>query len=222
MAKALMVYGGWGGHEPKETTAIFAEFLRGQGFDVDVRDTLDAYLDAELMGSVDLIVQCWTMGQITKEQFEGLSKAVENGAGLAGWHGGLCDAFRASIDYHRLSGGQFLAHPGGLIEYDVHVTNWDDPIMAGIENFRTCPTEQYYMMTDPANLVLATTPLSPNCGWAAGAVMPQVWKRQHGKGRVFFSALGHVAKDFTDMPQARTIMERGLLWATRQKGCCCG
>jgi len=45
-----------------------------------------------------------------------------------------------------------------------------------------------------------------------GAVMPAVWTRPWGKGRVFACSLGHVAADF-DVPAAREIVRRGLLWA---------
>jgi type 1 glutamine amidotransferase len=212
--QALVVWGGWDGHQPKPCVDRFIPFLQQNGFAVAVHDKLDVYADAAVMGRLDLIVQCWTMGQLSKEQWGGLSAAVNGGCGLAGWHGGLCDSFRGHTDYLAMTGGQFLAHPGGIIDYEVHIDSWDDPIVAGIKDFRM-KSEQYYMATDPGNLVLASTTFDGvHDALRKGVVMPTVWKRRWGKGRVFYSALGHVAADF-DVPEARTIMERGLLWAAR-------
>ncbi len=214
MRRALVVHGGWDGHEPLASTTIFADWLATQDFEVVRSDTLDSYADAALMGSVDLIVQCVTMSKISKEQWQGLNAAVSAGVGLAGWHGGLCDSFREHTEYQFMTGGQWVAHPGGIIDYRVDVTAWDDPITAGITGFHM-QSEQYYMHTDPGNRVLATTTFTgEHAPLAAGTVMPQVWKRRWGKGKVFYSALGHVAKDF-NVPEARTIMQRGLLWAAR-------
>ncbi len=214
MRRALVVHGGWDGHEPLASTTIFADWLATQDFEVVRSASLDSYADAALMGSIDLIVQCVTMSKISKEQWQGLNTAVSAGVGLAGWHGGLCDSFREHTEYQFMTGGQWVAHPGGIVDYRVDITAWDDPITAGITSFHM-QSEQYYMHTDPGNRVLATTTFTgEHAPLVAGTVMPQVWKRRWGKGKVFYSALGHVAKDF-NVPEARTIMQRGLLWAAR-------
>jgi type 1 glutamine amidotransferase len=210
----LVVWGGWEGHEPKQCVDIFAPYLRGQGYDVEISDTLDSYLDQEKMHALDLIVQVWTMGTITREQENGLLEAIKSGVGFAGWHGGAGDSFRNNTEYQFMVGGQWVAHPGGVIDYKVNITKPDDPIMAGLQDFEM-NSEQYYMHTDPSNEVLATTTFSGEyTPWIEGTVMPVVWKRMWGQGRVFFSSVGHVAKDF-DVPEARTIVERGMLWASR-------
>ena len=214
MKKALLVYGGWDGHEPKQCAEIFAPWLRTQGYEVEVRDTLDAYLDRAKMQALDLIVPVWTMGQITKEQREGLLNAVASGVGIAGWHGGMGDSFRVETEYQFMVGGQWVAHPGNIIEYTVNITQPRDPIVAGLKDF-TMKSEQYYMHTDPSNEVLATTTFGgEHCEWIKGCVMPVVWKRRWGKGRVFYTSLGHVSKDF-DVPEARTLAQRGMLWASK-------
>ena len=212
--KVLMVWGGWDGHEPKQCVDRFAPFLRGQGYDVTISDTLDAYLDKEFLASLSLIVPVWTMGEISGDQFAGLRDAVASGVGLAGWHGGMCDSFRSNTEYQFLTGGQWVAHPGNIIRYTVNITAKDDPITAGLQDFEM-ESEQYYMHTDPSNRVLATTTFDGAVHpWIAGTVMPVVWTRSWDKGRVFFSSLGHVARDFDGL-EARTILERGLLWASR-------
>ncbi len=214
MKSALFVWGGWDGHEPKQCVDIFAPFLREQGYDVEISDTLDVYLDEEKMSSLDLIVQVWTMDTITPEQETGLLAAVKRGVGFAGWHGGIGDSFRNNTEYQFMVGGQWVAHPGGVIDYTVNIVKPDDPIVAGIEDFEM-HSEQYYMHVDPSNEVLATTTFDgQRLPWIEGCIMPVVWKRMWGQGRVFFSSVGHVAKDF-DVPQAREIVRRGLLWASK-------
>ncbi len=210
--KALVVWGGWDGHEPKQCVDIFAPWLRGEGFDVTVSDSLDAYLDASLMSSLSLIVPVWTMGPIKREQEQALLATVERGCGIAGWHGGMGDSFRQNTDYQYMVGGQWVAHPGGIVDYRVKITKPSDPVVAGLSDF-AMHSEQYYMHVDPSNDVLATTTFGgENHPWIKGTVMPVAWKRTYGKGRVFYTSLGHVAKDF-DVPQARTIVQRGMLWA---------
>ena len=214
MKSALFVCGGWEGHEPEKCARIFAPFLEDNGYEVEISKTLDSYLDEEKMRALDLIVPIWTMGSITKEQEKGLMGAVEAGVGLAGWHGGMADSFRESINYQFMVGGQWVAHPGNIIDYTVNITNHEDPITAGLEDFRM-HSEQYYMHVDPANEVLATTTFSgEHTPWIEGNVIPVVWKRQWGQGRVFYSSLGHVAKDF-DVPEAKELVQRGMLWASR-------
>jgi len=212
--KALMVWGGWDGHEPKQCVERLAPALQDEGFEVDVSDTLDSFLDANRMSHLDLVVPCWTMGVISPEQCAGLSHAIHAGVGLAGWHGGMCDAFRENTDYQFMTGGQFVAHPGGIIDYTVTIVKPDDPVVAGLRDF-AMRSEQYYMHVDPSNDVLATTAISGiDAPWTKGCVMPVVWKRTYGAGRVFYSALGHGAADF-DVPECFEIIRRGMLWATR-------
>ena len=213
--KALFVYGGWEGHEPPKCRDIFVPWLRKEGFEVVTSETLDPYTDAKLMGSLDLIVQIWTMGTIGKEQLKGLLEAVnKTGVGLAGWHGGLGDAFRQETEYQYMVGGQWVSHPGGIIDYDVHIIDHEDPITRGLSDFHL-KTEQYYMHVDPVNEVLATTTFSGvPFPWIEGVVMPVVWKKTYGKGRVFYSSLGHRAAEFEN-PNMATILRRGVNWAAR-------
>lgn len=212
--KALMVWGGWEGHEPEKCANVFAPLLRESGFDVEVSSTLDSFLDSGKLSQLNLIVPVWTMGTITNEQLNGLISAVKSGVGLGGWHGGMGDSFRNATEYQFMVGGQWVAHPGNIIDYEVNITNHDDPITAGISDFKM-HSEQYYMHVDPSNEVLATTTFSGiEAPWIKGAVMPVAWKRMWGAGRVFYCSLGHVATDF-DVPEAREIIRRGLLWAAR-------
>lgn len=214
MKRALMVWGGWDGHEPKQCVDIFAPFLQDNGFEVRIADTLDVYLESDYLQSLSLIVPVWTMGTITPEQEAGLLAAIRGGVGVGGWHGGMGDSFRQNTEYQFMVGGQWVVHPGGIVDYVVNIINHDDPITAGLADF-AMRSEQYYMHVDPGNEVLATTTFDgTHCEWVKGTVMPVTWKRRYGAGRVFYSSAGHVAADF-EVPEARTLVQRGLLWAAR-------
>jgi len=214
MKSAMFVWGGWDGHEPKLCVDIFAPLLEENGFHVEISDTLDSYLNPEKLMTLDLIVPVWTMGTITEAQERGLLEAVRSGVGIAGWHGGMADSFRNNTEYQFMVGGQWVAHPGGVIDYEVNIIDHEDQITAGLDDFRM-HSEQYYMHVDPSNQVLATTTFTgDHAYWIDGVVMPVVWKRRYGQGRVFYASLGHVAKDF-DVPEAREIVKRGMIWASR-------
>ncbi len=214
MKSALFVWGGWPGHEPKQCVDIFAPLLREAGYAVEISDTLDVYLDEAKMRALSLVVPVWTMSTITKEQEKGLLSAIRSGVGIAGWHGGMCDSFRNNVEYQFMTGGQWVSHPDGITDYVVNIVGHDDPITAGLQDF-AMHSEQYYMHVDPANEVLATTTFhSPNYPWIEGVVMPVTWKKVWGQGRVFYTSLGHVAKDF-DVAEAREMVRRGMLWASR-------
>ena len=211
---ALMVWGGWPGHEPKQCVDIFAPWLESQGYTVEVSDTLDAYLDTGKLGKLSLIIPVWTQGTITREQEKGLLDAVKSGVGIAGWHGGMGDAFRDNVEYQFMVGGQWVAHPGNIIDYTVNIVDHRDPVTAGLSDF-SMYSEQYYMHVDPHVKVLATTTFTgEHAPWIEGATVPVAWKKMYGKGRVFYTSLGHVAADF-DVPEAKTIIQRGMLWASR-------
>ena len=207
--KALIVQGGWQGHEPKPVSEIFAKALRENKFDVEVSDTLDAFKDEAKMTALDLTIPIWTMGRIEGAQLKPLLQAVKNGTGIGGVHGGMCDAFRNETDYQFMCGGQWVAHPGGDgVTYRVHITDVPNPITRGVKNFMVT-SEQYYMHVDPAITVLATT----NFG---DVVMPVVWTKTYGKGRVFYCSVGHVAKDVL-LPVVLTMCTRGFIWAAEGK-----
>ena len=213
MREALIVWGGWQGHEPEQCAAIVAGMLRDEGFKVHLETSTQAFASPQLH-TMSLIVPIYTMSKIEKDEVANLSRAVREGTGLAGFHGGMGDAFREAVEYQFMCGGQWVAHPGNIIDYRVTITRPDDPVMQGIQDF-DYRSEQYYMHVDPSNEVLATTTFSgEHAPWIEGVVMPAVWKRRHGQGRVFYSSLGHVAKEF-DVPEMRSILRRGMLWAAR-------
>ncbi|MBD8063878.1 ThuA domain-containing protein [Devosia sp. PTR5] len=215
MRSALIVYGGWEGHDPEECAAIYRRWLHEDGFSVRMATETSAFADPSIH-ELSLIVPIFTMSKIAKEEVENLTAAVRGGVGLAGHHGGMSDAFREAVDYQFMVGGQWVAHPGNIIDYTVDVAKPDDPIMAGIKSF-PYTSEQYYMHVDPAIEVLATTTFTgEHAPWIEGVVMPVVWKHRYGQGRVFHNTLGHRAKEFENSNMA-TIMRRGINWAAREE-----
>lgn len=214
--KVLMIYGGWPGHEPLKYAAFLKPWFEKEGATVEAHDSLSVYEDQDLMDTIDLVVQIFTMSQITGEQEKGLLNAIKNGTGMAGWHGGMCDAFRQNTNYQYMTGGQWVAHPGGSIEYEVNFLNIDDPLISGLSNFKVT-SEQYYMHVDPNVKVLATTKFSGDHDpWIEGCTMPVVWKKYYGNGRIFYTSLGH-SLDVYDNEQAFTLLSRGFQWAAGSK-----
>ncbi|WP_103338503.1 ThuA domain-containing protein [Amycolatopsis sp. CA-126428] len=214
-ARALVVRGGWEGHQPTETTDLFVPFLEANGFDVELHDTLEVYTDQALLANTALIVQCWSTGELSRPQLEGLLTAVAAGTGFAGWHGGVVGTFRGSLDYLRLVGGQFVAHPGDFVEHEVVVRpeRRDHPVVEGLDHL-ALNTEQYWVLSDSASDVLATTTIAagPSTPWPAPVTVPAVWTRRWGAGRIFVSTIGHHLPDLL-VPEVRLLTGRGLLWA---------
>ena len=213
MRSALIVWGGWNGHDPEECAAIYRRWLHEDGFTVRVENNPEVFLEPEIK-DLSLIVPCTTMDKISREAANNLAAAIESGVGMGGHHGTMGDSFHDSPVYQFITGGQWVAHPGNIIDYTVEVTKPDDPIMAGIKSF-PYTSEQYYMHVDPANEVLATTTFTgAHASWINGVVMPVVWKKMYGQGRVFYSSLGHRASEFEN-PNMATILRRGVNWAAR-------
>lgn len=220
MKRALIFQGGWDGHEPQLTSKRFASLLEKHGYEVTISDTLDCLADAEALKQLDLIVACWTMGEIDHQYVQNISAAVCAGVGLAGCHGGMCDAFRQDTEWQFMTGGQWVSHPGGDgITYTVNICHGSNPITEGLSDFEVC-SEHYYLHIDPAIEVLATTrfPLVTYNHISNKPVdMPVCWTKFWGNGRVFYTSLGHHDDVFDTSPTAEVLMERGMVWAGEGK-----
>lgn len=219
MAKALIVWGGWDGHQPEQVADIFRGQLEAEGFEVDVQATLEAFADVDYLKSLDLIVPVWTMGEIDQKLVDNVSAAVQSGVGLAGCHGGMCDSFRKNVDWQFMTGGQWVAHPGNDgVKYTVEINNSSSSLVSDIHNFEVA-TEQYYLHVDPAVEVLATTrfPIVDGPHALNKAVdMPVVWTKRWGIGRVYYNALGHQA-NIMEISEVKELMRRGFLWCAQGK-----
>lgn len=219
MKKALIVWGGWDGHEPEKVANRFARILRNEDFEVEISDTLTSYEDLEKLKSLDLIIPIVTGGVITNEQMSNVSEAVAYGVGMAGCHGGMCDSFHDNCNWKFITGATWVSHPGNHIEYMVNIKkSSSSPLVYGLDDFKVY-SEQYYLHVDPAVNVLATTRF-PVANWynaANGYVdVPVSFTKMWGMGRVFYSSLGH-HDDIFDIPEAQELQRRGMLWAAEGK-----
>lgn len=217
MKKALIVYGGWDGHDPKGVADLFSEMLKEEGFEVRMSDSLDSFL--EELTSFDLIVPVWTMGKLSSQAEKNVCDAVAAGTGIAGCHGGMCDAFRENTGWQFMTGSQWVAHPGNNnVTYTVHVIDSEKSFITdGIKDFEVT-SEQYYIHVDPAVNVLANTNFFANdepYGANGEVTVPVVYTKQWGKGRVFYNSLGHTSEIFKNIPEAKELMRRGFLFAAR-------
>ncbi len=209
--KALIIYGGWDGHEPEKMAQLTAQALNTAGYDVNLQASLDCLDDLPLLQACDLIIPIWTMGSLSDERQKNLCQAVREGSGLGGFHGGMADAFRGSIDYEWMVGAHFVAHPY-VGPYHVYVTDGTHPAMSDLPASFAYDSEQYYLQFDPAIHMLATTVYEHE---GRTVNMPVVWTKPWGSGRVFCSALGHKTAEFETYPQVWAMTVRGLLWASR-------
>ena len=212
--KILVVYGGWEGHQPKVFAEKITKWLLDQKAEVKLVKGTSIYTDSNVMNDLDLIIQHITMSKMSPLETKGLINAIARGVGLAGCHGGLGDSFRDNTEYQYMVGGQFVKHPGGQVTYTVNIESKDDPITFGIKDF-SLYTEQYYMHIDPNLEVLASTKFSGiHDSWIKGAVVPVVWKKLYGKGRVFYNSIGH-SKETFEIPEVWTLIKRGVTWAAQ-------
>ena len=218
MKQALIIYGGLEDHEPERVAGIFAEILKNEGFGVTLSGTLDSFGDSKMLMNQNLIIPHWTDGEINPQYAANVLGAVASGAGLAGCHGGLCAAFSGCLEWHFMTGAQFVAHPGDDgVEYEVNITpNTGSEITKGINDF-TIKSEQYYLHVDPVVNILATTrfPTTDGSHTPNGNVdVPVVYTKKWGKGKVFYNSLGHKASVF-DIPEVIELTRRGFLWAKK-------
>ncbi|MHA4854589.1 ThuA domain-containing protein [Rhodococcus sp. MSC1_016] len=218
MTKVLYLYGGWPGHHPYAMADWTRELINELGYGLE--ESQDIFtLDRDLTG-YDLILLGWnnalTTDDLTDSQEDHLLGAVEAGTGVAAWHGAAA-AFRSSLRYHLMLGGDFLAHPAGEgfpQPYEVNIIDRDHEVSRGVNNFPVA-SEQYYMHVDPNNTVLAETTFSgEHFHWLEGRRSPVAWVRQWGLGRVFYHSIGHVPDDLAGA-DARRLTKQGIEWATR-------
>jgi type 1 glutamine amidotransferase len=213
----LFTWGGWPGHEPEKFKSHLLPWMQEQGAEVSVYNSLDPYTDKGIMDNTDLVIQIFTMSSIEGDQEKGLLSAIKSGTGMAGWHGGMCDAFRQNVEYQYMTGGQWVAHPGGVIDYEVNIVDSNDPVTAGLNDFKMT-SEQYYMHIDPNMKVMATTTFrGDHNSWIDGCVIPVIWKKMYGRGRIFYTSLGHNLADVLESPNGMEIIKRGIQWASASK-----
>ena len=209
----LVVWGGWDGHKPELFAKHIEKWLISENVNYKIHNGVDAYSDYEELIKYDLIIQSVTMGQINDSELSNLIKAVKNGVGFSGAHGGIADSFRNNPSYQFMVGGQWVSHPGGKVKFTVNIL--EDELTIDLMDFELF-SEQWYVHFDPNIDIIATTTFDgkyyPEID---GVVMPIAWKKLYGKGKIFCLTIGHDPDEFIDEENAWKLLTRGLKWATR-------
>ena len=209
----LVVWGGWEGHQPEVFANLVEKWLISQKSNYKISNGIEAYDDYEELIKYDLIIQSITMGEIDENRANNLIKAVSNGVGIAGAHGGLGDSFRNNPNYQFMIGGQWVSHPGGKVDFKVNFL--DDDLTKGLNDFEI-NSEQWYVHYDPNIEIIATTTFTYDFfSWINGVVMPVAWKKTFDKGKVFYTSIGHDPMEFEKHPDAWKLLTRGFIWAAR-------
>lgn len=204
-----MFYGGWEGHHPEKIVRVFSKALESHGFEIRLENSLQFLEDPAELRKFHLVFPCWTMGALSENQSKNLTDAVAGGVGLGGIHGGMGDAFRGDITYEWMVGGHFVGHPH-VGDYVVSILDFSNPVTRGLPPSFPYHSEQYYMLVDPGVQVLAVTQYLHE---GRSCTMPVAWIKTWGRGRVFYSSLGHDPDEFTRCPEALRLTVQGLLWA---------
>ncbi len=186
--------------------AIADALSENEKFEVTKVENDLSVLVAPNLDPYDLIVFYYTVGKITDAQKNGLLNFVASGKGYVGIHS-AADSFRECPEYRAMTGGHFVTHPH-YREYQVSVIDSEHPITKGLTEFMVAD-EQYILDFDPRVDILCSAL------WK-GEAKPVVWKKDWGKGRVFYLALGH-DKKACQQEIFRLLLTRGALWAAEKK-----
>ena len=209
----LVVWGGWDGHQPEVFANLVEKWLISQKSNYKIYNGVEVYDNFEELIQYDLIIQSITMGEISEKGASNLIKAVSNGVGIAGAHGGLGDSFRNNPNYQFMIGGQWVSHPGGKVNFKVNFL--DNELTKGLNDFEIY-SEQWYVHYDPNIEIIANTTFTYDFfSWIDGVVMPVAWKKTFDKGKIFYTSIGHDPMEFEKHPDAWRLLTRGFTWATR-------
>jgi type 1 glutamine amidotransferase len=158
----------------------------------------------------DVLVFYTSRYKLNELQERALEKFVEDGGGVVGIHGASL-SFDNSMVWTRLLGGRFAGHIPGTHKLNVVITDPKHPITAGVEAFSIVDEEYKHRLADVDRHVLARFRERP-AGSDPKANMDILWTREIGKGRVFYSALGH-GKEAWENPAWQKLIVQGILWA---------
>lgn len=170
---------------------------------------------------------------VDEAQKQALREWIEAGGGWVGVHGAGGDGAYAWRWYvEDLLGAQFIGHPMGPQFQDARLVVEDrgHPATAQLpESF--VHNEEWYSFDRSVRAkgyrVLATvdeSTYSPRLKFLGadrdlrmGGDHPVIWSHCAGKGRVFYSALGHQAKSYA-LPEMEHLLEGAIAWSARLEG----
>lgn len=146
---------------------------------------------------------------------------VERGGGFVGIHGSGGDYVAFWPWYlDELIGARFIGHPMApqFRTASLALSDWGRSLAPGLSPTWTMKDEWYSFATSPrasgARVVatLEEASYSPGSELAMGSDHPIAWTREPGKGRAFYTAIGHLPETYSD-PRAVALLRAGIAWA---------
>ena len=176
----VLFLGDTGHHRPVDRFKQLEPALRRHGIELDYTESLDDLSPAKLAGYDCLLIYAnWT--KISSEQEKALLDFVANGGGFVALHcASYC--FLNSSKYIELVGGQFQSHGTGV--FNETIVKPDHAVMTGLSPIESWD-ETYVHTKHNANRIVLSERRDTK------GAEPYTWVREHGKGRVFYTAWGH-------------------------------
>ena len=207
---------------------VFSELAAENGWDVFVTDDAVVH-DAENLDSFQLVIWNNVSGDVlTHQQRASLRRWLESGGGWMGVHGSGGD-LSYGWDWYvdTLIGTQFHGHTLDPMFQDAEllVVDTSQPLTAHLHSPWRVPAEEWYafasnprskgyeiLLTIDKDSYITKGEIAP--GWTDNMTgeHPQVWRHCPGKGRAFYSAIGHQPETY-ELPEYRELLNRAMRWA---------
>ncbi|MFI1030882.1 ThuA domain-containing protein [Streptomyces sp. NPDC020951] len=171
-----------------------------------------AALEASLDGYAAVVFLSTSGEVLTSAGRQRLAEYVEAGGGFAGVHAAACTEYDWPY-YGELLAARFARHPQYQPGKAV-IEDHDHPATRSLPTVWDFTDEWYDFRANPRGQVrvLAVADESSYEGGGMGADHPLVWCREQGRGRVFYTALGHAAEAYRD-PDFLAHLRGGITWA---------
>jgi hypothetical protein len=200
----VLFLGDNGHHQPAARFRQLQPVLAERGIEMKYTDRLGD-LNPRTLAEYDGLVVYANHTTMSAEQESALVEFVEGGKGFVPLHcASAC--FGSSAKYVSLVGGRFSKH--GFGKFRAKIIDAQHPAMTELRGFEV--TDEDYTHSDIAADVQALIVRDE-----AGGYEPSCWTRRQGKGRVFYTALGHDEKTF-GQPEFHKLVENGIRWAAGQ------
>ena len=189
------------GHDPVTRYRVIKRHLGTEGIDFTYSEDPGEVFHAETLAKYDALLMYgnWEQnGVMPEEQLKNLLAWVENGGAFLPIHcASAC--YGGSPEFIRLVGGRFLCHGAGV--FRVRNVNPEHPIMKGYEGFEAWDETYEHEQHGEDRVILERRGEEP---WT--------WVREHGNGRVFYTAAGHDHRVW-DQPQFHELIKRAICWS---------
>lgn len=199
--RVLFLGGSNGSHETEKMYRLALPVFEKAGIAAEYTDLPDV-LNPERLAKTDVFLIFKDDGELTPEQEKALLDWVEAGGGLVAVHC-ASHAFRNSDAYGKLVGGRFQKHGWG--GFQTTILDAQHPAVAGLRSFATEDETYVHDSLSDDNRVLAVRD-------EGDRYEPYTWVRRQGKGRVYYTALGHNEKTWSQ-PQFHEQLIQAVRWS---------